>query len=161
MSGPTVVEQSRAIPVEVDEAFAFTLPAPLTTLFNRRYLLLPPIAEVRDQSGPWDAVGRTRVVATADGGTMREQLVAVDPPHSFGYLLGELTGPMRRLVDHIEGSWEFSSIGTGTLVTWRWTLYPTRAGAVVLPVIARMWLGYARMALERLSDLLLGADSPG
>ena len=46
-----MVEQSRAIPVEVHRAFDVTLPAPLTTIFSRRFAALPPIREVRDQNG--------------------------------------------------------------------------------------------------------------
>ena len=44
--------------------------------------------------------------------------------------------------------------GTGTNVTWRWTIHP-RLTAPVLPVFGRMWKGYARQALEELSAQLV------
>jgi hypothetical protein len=160
MASPVSIEQSRAIPIDVQHAFDGTLTTPLPTLFCRRYALLPPIKDVRGQIGTWGQAGQMRTVVTTDGGTMRELLTAVDAPHSFNYQLSEITGPMRPLIDHVEGRWEFTSKGTGTLVTWHWTLHPRGIGAPVMPLIAKMWLSYARQALERLSDLLLATDPP-
>ena len=152
------VEQSRAIPIELHRAFDGTLPMPLTAIFARRYGLLPPVKLVRGQDGVWGEVGQTRTVVTTDGGTMRELLTEVDDPNSFSYRLSEISGPMRPLVDTIDGRWEFARHGTGTLVTWRWTLQPKGLGTGVLRPIARMWRGYARQALELLSEQLLAAN---
>jgi Polyketide cyclase / dehydrase and lipid transport len=160
MAGPVVFEQERAIPVEVKRAYAATLTTPLPVLFRRRYGALPPVREVRDQAGVWGDLHQTRTVVTSDGGTMREQLTEVDPPQAFGYHLSDITGPMRPLVAGIDGRWEFTPIGTGTLVTWRWTLIPRSVGAPVMPVLARMWRGYARQALELLSEQLLQPSTP-
>jgi Polyketide cyclase / dehydrase and lipid transport len=154
------VEQSRAIPVDVQHAFNGTLPISLPTIFCRRYVLLPPIKEVRGQVGTWGQVGQIRTVVTSDGGKMREMLTDVDAPHSFTYQLDEITGPMRPLVDSIEGRWEFTSKGTGTLITWRWTLHPRGAGALLMPLIIKMWLNYAKQSLEQLSELLLSPEFP-
>jgi hypothetical protein len=63
MAHPVVVEQSRAIPVAVSDAFTKTLPLPLPTLFNRWYGPIPPIKAVHNQTGEWSAVGQTRDVA--------------------------------------------------------------------------------------------------
>jgi len=89
---------------------------------------------------------------------MREVLTEVDAPHSFSYQLTDITGPMRPLVDSIEGRWEFSLKGTGTLIRWRWTLHPRGLGAPFMPFIIKMWLSYANQSLERLSDLLLAPE---
>jgi hypothetical protein len=155
----TTVEQSRAIPVELQQAFDGTLSIPLTAIFSRRYVLLPPVKEVRGQDGEWGRVKQSRTVVTTDGGTMSELLTDVDSPHSFSYRLSAITGPLRPLVDGIDGRWEFSARGTGTLITWRWTLHPKSLGAPVMPVVAWMWRGYARQALELLSEHLLVAGS--
>jgi Polyketide cyclase / dehydrase and lipid transport len=152
------VERSRAIPVELEQAFDLTLPIPLAAIFSRRYGLLPPIKEVRGQDGIWSRVGQTRTVVTTDGGTMRELLTQVDAPNSFSYLLSDISGPMRPLVDSIDGRWEFAKQGSGTLITWRWTLHPKGLGAYVMPLITLMWRGYARQALELLSERLLATD---
>ena len=54
-----VVQQSRIIPVTVDVAFDRTVPIALPALFRRWYGPIPPIRAVRDQTGEWDAVGKT------------------------------------------------------------------------------------------------------
>ncbi|MGH3525358.1 MAG: SRPBCC family protein, partial [Mycobacterium sp.] len=46
-----VVERSRAIPLSVDDAFSGTLPLPLPSIFRRWYGPIPPIRQVRDQTG--------------------------------------------------------------------------------------------------------------
>lgn len=154
---PYVVERSRAIPVTVDGAFAGTLPIPLPTVFRRWYGPIPPIKEVRDQTGTWDTVGQTRTVVLTGGGSMREELTSLDPPQSFGYTLTGVTGPMAPLVGMVEGQWRFTPKGTGTEVTWRWIIHPRSAlAAPALPVLAKLWQGYARQALEELSAQLVG-----
>lgn len=157
MPSPLHLESSRAVPVEVAAAFDHLIAHPLPDLMSRRYGLLPPIREVRDQSGPWDEGGRTRTIITADGGTMRERLTEVRRPERFDYVLTDFTGPFKPLVSHVDGRWAFAPEGTGVLVTWSWTMHPTSAYAArVLPLVGRMWRGYARQALERTSDILLG-----
>lgn len=157
MAQPLAVEQSRAIPIAPQEAFARTLPMPLPTLFHRWYGPIPPIKAIRDQTGEWSAAGQTRTIVLAGGGTMRETLTGVDAPHSFSYLIDGLTGPLGALVDHVDGSWIFTPHGTGTRVTWRWVIHRKSAlTAPALPVFGRIWLGYARQALGSLSDYLVG-----
>ena len=88
------VQQSRVIPVSVDDAFAGTLPIPLTTVFSRWYGPIGPVKEVRDQSGDWAVAGQTRTVMLSPTGSFHEELTRVDPPHSFGYALTGITGPI-------------------------------------------------------------------
>ncbi len=153
---PVSVEQSRAIPVSVDDAYRATLPMALPRLFRRWYGPIPPIKEVRDQVGQWGNPGQTRTVALAGGGTMREKLTHTDPPASFTYRLTDITGALGPLVDHVDGAWLFSPVRTGTEVRWRWIIHPksalTRPGVLLL---ARLWIGYARAALGELSDQLV------
>ena len=73
--------------------------------------------------------------------------------------MSDISGPMRPLVDTIDGRFEFAPRGTGTLITWRWSLHPTGLGAYAMPLITRMWLGYARQALELLSERLLAEEA--
>jgi hypothetical protein len=156
MAQPLVVEQSRAIPVAQEQLFRDMVPMPLPTLFHRWYGPIPPIKAVRDQTGDWDAVGKSRTVVLSGGGSMREQLTSYDEPRSFGYTLSEVKGPLAPLVDHVEGLWSFDPVGTGTKVTWRWTIHPRSAfTAPALPVFGRLWLGYARQSLEELSNQLV------
>jgi len=144
------------MPVTVEDAFGGTLPMPLPTLFRRWYGPIPPVKQVREQTGDWDAAGQTRIVMLAGGGSMREQLTNVDPPRSFGYTLSDIKGPLAPLANLIEGAWIFTPAGTGTNVTWRWTIHPrSPLTAPALPVLGRLWKGYARQALEELSAQLV------
>src|SRR5690348_12496731 len=102
MTQPLVVEQSRVVPVAVDKAFHGTMPIPLPELFAHWYGPIPPIKDVRDQTGAWDAAGQSRTVVLV-GGSMREQLTGVDPPRSFDYRLSEIKGPMAALIESVSG----------------------------------------------------------
>ena len=104
MAQPLVVEQSRVIPIAVEEAFHGTLPLPLPEIFGHWYGPIPPIKEVRDQTSAWDAAGQTRIVKLVGGGSAHEELTSVDPPRSFGYTLSDIKGPLAVLVKLVEGS---------------------------------------------------------
>ncbi len=128
---------------------------PLTDLFTSRSGPIPPVKETREQPGTWDTVGQSRVIALTDGGSMRETLTTVEPPHSFGYDLTDVTGPFRLLVASASGRWAFEPDGTGCRVTWSWTIQPrTPFGPLAMPIFGRFWRGYARTALARLESHL-------
>jgi hypothetical protein len=155
MTSSLAVEQSRLIHVGLDEAFAGTLPLPLPTIFSHWYGPIPPIKEVREQTGEWHAPGQTRTVMLTGGGSMREELTSVDPPHSFGYTLTQITGPLSFLIGHAQGQWVFTPSGSATTVTWRWIIHARSAlSARMLPVLGWLWKGYARRSLETLSAVL-------
>lgn len=156
MLSPRHVTQSRTVPVEVDHAFHGVLQAPLAQVMSRRFGPFPPVREVRDQPPSWGAVGQTRTVVTADGGSVHEELTVVEPPHGFGYRLDRITGPMKPLVGRIDGSWAFEPVGTGVRITWSWAIQPrSRAATLALPVVARLWPAYAARVLEQIESLLL------
>ncbi len=159
MTEPLTVEQSHTIPVDVQQAFDGTLQIPLPTLFRRWYGPIPPISRVRDQTGDWDAVGKSRTVTLKGGGGMREELTHLEPPHAFGYILSDIKGPLSPLVKRVDGEWVFAPAGDGTTVTWRWTIHPrSRLAAPALPVFGWLWRGYARQALQELRQLLAPTD---
>ena len=138
------------------DVFRDMVPMPLPQLFRRWYGPIPPINEMRVQTGDWDSVGQSRTVVLVGGGSMLEQLTQFDPPHSFGYTLSDIKGPLSPLVGRVDGVWIFEPIGSGTNVTWRWTIHP-RSGltAPLLPVFGKLWKGYARQSLEELSKQLV------
>ncbi len=155
MTRSLAVEQSAVIPVSVEKAFAATLPLPLPTIFSHWYGPIGPIKEVRDQTGDWDAPGQTRVVMLSPRGSFHEELTSLDPPHSFGYALTGITGPLALLVGRADGEWRFARGGDATTVTWRWNIHARSAlTAPLLPALGLLWKGYARKSLETLSALL-------
>jgi len=152
MARTLAVQQSRVIPVSVGDAFAGTLPIPLTTIFSRWYGPIPPVADVREQQGEWGTAGQARVVAFKGVGAMHETLTSVDPPRSFGYAITGITGPLGLLVGRAEGEWTFTPSGTATTVTWHWNIHPASVlTAPLLPLLGVLWRGYARRSLELLS----------
>ena len=156
MNSALHLARSRTYPAGTKRAFEALLPCDLTRLFDRRYAAIPPIKRVEDQGGRWGTPGQTRTVLLVGGGSMRERLVEVRASRLFSYHLDEVTGPMKPLVRSIDGAWEFERAGTGVRITWRWTVHPRgRAGALAMPLLARMWQGYARQALERIEGLLV------
>src|SRR6201996_7633400 len=155
MAQTLAVQQSRVIPVSVDGPFAGTLPIPLTTVFSRWYGPIGPVKEVRDQHGEWGIAGQTRTVLLTPSGSFHEELISLDPPHSFGYALTGITGPLGLLAGRADGEWRFTPTGSaasGTVVTWRWNIHARSAlTAPLLPVLGLLWRGYARKSLETLS----------
>jgi hypothetical protein len=160
MTSSLAVEQSRVIPVSVEKAFDGTLPLPLPKIFSHWYGPIGPIKEVRDQTGEWDTAGQTRVVMLTPSGSFHEELTSLDPPHSFGYALTGITGPLGLLVGRADGQWRFTPSGSatsGTEVTWRWNIHARSALTTpLLPMLGALWKGYARKSLETLSALLAG-----
>ncbi len=130
---------------------------PLPVLFSRWYGPMGPVRAVHEyQSDAWGVAGQARTVVQTGGTTLKEELTRVDEPGVFGYTLSHIKGPLAPLVDHIDGQWLFVPVGTGTEVTWHWTVYPkSDAARFVMPAVERVWRGFARQALEVLSDELL------
>ncbi len=84
---------------------------------------------------------------------MHEELVFVDAPDVFRYRLSRVTGPLAALFDHVDGEFLFTPIGTGTNVTWCWTVHPkSTAAGLAMPAFAILWRGVARQGLEQLSE---------
>jgi hypothetical protein len=151
------VSASRSVPAALERAFDVVLTEPLPRIFSRRYGPIPPIREVSDQTGDvWGTVGQSRRIVLSDGGSMTERLTTVDRPGSFGYRISDLSGPFKALISGLDGEWTFGPAGTGTRITWSWTLYPASSVAsYALPVFARLWRGYARQALEEVEKILV------
>src|ERR1700742_3651923 len=158
MAQTLAVQQSRVIPVSVDDAFAGTLPIPLTTVFSRWYGPIGPVKEVRDQHGEWGITGQTRTVLLSPTGRFHEELTSLDPPHSFGYALNGITGPLGLLVGRADDEWRFtasSTVPSESTVTWRWNIHARSAlTALLLPALGVLWKGYARRSLQTMSKLL-------
>ncbi len=150
------MERSRTYPVSPQDAFDWLLPAPLPTIFSRRFAVLPPITHT-EQSGVWGTAGENRRIFLAGGGSLTETLLTVQRSESFTYRLTEITGPTSLIAEAIDGEWRFSPAGTGTRITWRWTVHPSsKVAAVAMPLFERMWQGYARAALDEIEKGLLG-----
>ncbi len=155
MAQPVLMEQSRSIPVNGEDAFRGTLMMNVAAVFHRWYGPFPAIRQVVSKDNTWGTVGQTRTLKMAGGGSAVEELTKVDPPHYFTYEVGNIKGPLSLVAKGIDGEFEFTPADTGTEATWRWKVYPR--SALTRPAVAALlpfWHGWARQALEVLSNQL-------
>lgn len=138
----------------VENAFDRVLPMPLNQIFAGWYGPFPPIRRT-EQVDPWGTVGQQRRIVFVGPGDVRETLVAVTRPHSFGYELTDPSGPLALLIATVNGRWDFDPAPLGVRVTWSWQVHArNRAARAFLPLVAFFWRGYARAGLARLELLL-------
>lgn len=152
------VEQSRTIPVTVEQAFRGFIAMDVPTVFRRRYGPIPPIVAVSGRdAGHWTgAVGQTRILELGDGGSIRETVVDVDAPQAWRYQISDFRGPLTVLLTRIDAEFLFTPAGTGTRIMGRYNMIPrSRLAATALPTFGKLWRGYARQMLEELSELLV------
>ena len=155
MARPVLTSYSRTFPSAPDSTFDAILPTPLPDLFHRTYGPIPPIASVDGQVGTWGTVGQQRTIHLADGGTMHEELTSVDRPSSFGYTITDVTGRMKPLVARVDGLWTCAADGSGTKITWQWTITPASAiAARLMPIFCGLWRSYAARSFDTIGTLL-------
>lgn len=131
-------------------AFDTIAPIDLSAIFDR-WLFIPGVDGVSDQSGAWDAAGQTRTVNLDDGTSVQEELTSIERPSSFGYRVGPFPGPLGLLASSAEGEWQFSEGTDGkTQIEWTYRFHPAKGRSVpVRLLIAPAWRGYAQRALAR------------
>lgn len=123
--------------------------------------LVAAITAVDQQTGSWDAAGRSRRVTMSDGSSHVEELVYVDPPRAFGFELRDAGGPLGWLTHGAHGHWRFDETGPDTsAVHWRYVFraresVPYPVGWLLLRVL---WVSYMRAALHR--ALVLASAPP-
>lgn len=144
------VERSLNVPVET--AFDVIVAADVLPYVLRRWGPIPGVAGTRDEAGPWDTPGSSRVVVLEDGRTVRETVLAWQRPSHFAYRVAGFEGAAGRFVDHAVGEWWFEPRGRdGAWFRWRYT-FRGRGWwtAPALAVFARTaWAGY----MEQCADL--------
>lgn len=122
------------------------------TRFYPRFGPLPAVAEVWDQSGEWDTVGRTRTLVLSDGGTVVESITDADPARFFAYDLSRFTGPFGRLVAGARAEWRFVPLADGTRVEWTYAFRARRGwGGAVALIVALAWRPYMARVLPPLA----------
>jgi Polyketide cyclase / dehydrase and lipid transport len=153
----TVQAATRAAP---PVAFDVIVPIDLSTIFVASRVM-PGVVGVRDQSGPWDRAGATRVVQLTDGSEAPERLTRVNRPHGFSYRVGPFSGPLRLLVSHADGAWEFTpAAGGATSLRWTYTFAALAGrGGLVRVALAPLWRRYAQRALGLAARVADAADT--
>lgn len=139
---------ARVVAAALDSAWRVA--TPLTPVgFYPRAGVIPAVVAVHDQTGPWDAVGRTRRLELSDGSSVVESLVRVEPDRAFVYELSRFTGLLGRLVTGGRADWSYSSTPNGrTRVDWTYSFFarPGR-GLIVRGIVRFAWAPYMRRVL--------------
>lgn len=109
---------------------------------------LPAVVEVIDQTGPWDTVGRTRMLRLSDGGHVIETVTDADHPTFFAYELTDFQKLFGRLVEGARAEWRFTEVSGGTRIHWSYVFHPKpRAGWIVGAIVTLFWAPYMRRVL--------------
>ncbi len=128
---------------------AWEIATPLTPVgYYPKYGPLPAVIEVRNQTGPWDAVGQTRQLMLSDGGYVIEHIVRVAKPDLFIYELSDFQKLFGALVSGARAEWEFTTVGSGTRIRWTYTFHPYPRGRIIVALIVKLfWAPYMKRVL--------------
>ncbi|WP_431095420.1 SRPBCC family protein [Polaromonas aquatica] len=140
----TTVEASR------EKTFLHIVPIDLTTIFTG-FGPLPSVTGSLNQTGPWDAAGRSRTVVFSDGSSARETLTNYEYPSRFAYRITEFTGVLRFLATEARGEWWFESVPGRSATSVRWRYEFISRSILLKPLVSlftrSLWRGYMRKAL--------------
>ena len=133
---------------------AYDISGPLDpTKFYPKSGALPAVVEVRNQTGTWDAVGRSRKLMLSDGGHVIETITDANSPAYFAYELSDFQKLFGALVDHARAEWRFIGEGDGTSIRWTYTFFgkPGRGWMVGL-IVRLLWAPYMRKVLSPIAN---------
>ena len=118
------------------------------TKFYPKFGVLPAVVEVRDQTGSWDTIGRTRKLVLSDGGHVIETITDTDSPTYFAYELSDFQKLFGMLVRGARAEWRFERVEAGTRINWTYTFFgkPGR-GWIVALIIKLAWGPYMKRVL--------------
>jgi hypothetical protein len=148
MSSVSVTVQGTAS-ASAQVAFDAVIPIDLTETFTG-YGPFPAVVGIEHQPGRWDSAGKSRTVLLRGGGTMRERMVEYEPPLRAGYEVIPHEGPLKLLVERINGQFVFRELQhEQTEITWTYEFVPRRAARPLLLVLIPLWRRYARQLIAR------------
>jgi len=137
----------------LDVAWSVSVPAD-PTQFYPKFGPLPAVVAVRDQTGPWDAVGRTRRLMLSDGGHVIEHIREVrhnagtGERSFFAYELTDFQKLFGHLVAGARAEWTYTEVAGGTRIRWSYEFFPRpRSSAIVSAIVKLFWAPYMRRVL--------------
>src|SRR4030081_1017558 len=105
----TVATVQMTIEASIEDVFDYIVPINLTSIFTG-YGPLPAVTETRDQTGSWDAAGRSRTVVFSDRSSAQESLTGYEYPNHFTYRIRDFTGMLRFFTSEARGEWRFEHV---------------------------------------------------
>jgi hypothetical protein len=146
----TVAIAESTIDASTEMVFEHIVPIDLTSIFTG-HGPLPAVTETRDQSGPWDAAGRSRTVVFSDGSSAKESLTGYQYPSRFTYQITGFTGVLRLLVSEARGEWTFERVQGSSGTKIRWSYEFVSRSKFLEPLVGlfaqKLWRGYMSKAL--------------
>ena len=128
---------SAVVPIDLEEAFTGWGP-------------FPAVIGIEHQPGAWDAAGKTRTVLLKGGGILRERALEYESPVRFAYEVLPHQGPLKALVERINGQFVFRELHLGhTEISWTYEFVPRRRTRPLLLLLAPLWRRYARQLVAR------------
>ena len=145
----TAVAMAAATPKE-----AYEISGPLDpTRFYPKSGALPAVVEVRDQTGTWDTVGRTRELSLSDGGHVIETITDADSPTYFAYELSDFQKLFGALVTGARAEWRFDREAEGTSISWTYTFFGRPGRGWIVSIIVRLlWGPYMHRVLPPIAN---------
>ncbi|MCY7413252.1 MAG: SRPBCC family protein [Salinibacterium sp.] len=135
--------------VAVAQQRAFEITGPIDpTRWYPKHGPLPAVVAVENQTGSWDAPGRTRTLLLSDGGHVVETITDAASPEYFAYELKDFQKLFGRLVSGARAEWRFERDAGGTSIRWTYTFFalPGRIG-IVAAIVKLFWAPYMRRVL--------------
>jgi len=151
MAGSTAIAVAMATATPKE---AYEISGPLDPAkFYPKSGVLPAVVEVRDQSGSWDTVGRTRMLKLSDGGHVIETITDTESPTYFAYELNEFQKLFGALVKGARAEWRFDREAEGTSIRWTYTFFgkPGRGWLVSL-IVKLLWGPYMHKVLPPIAN---------
>lgn len=116
----------------VEEVFAYISAEESLPKFLKRYGPIHGIARWESHKGPWAFEGAYRTLHFEGGDTLREELIAFQPPVYFAYSISEFSSSARHLADIAYGEFSFEGAEKKTYVSWRYTFKPKNFFTAIL-----------------------------
>jgi hypothetical protein len=147
----TIAIVETTIEASTEVAFEHIVPIDLTSIFTG-YGPLPAVTQTRDQSGNWDAEGRSRTVVFSDGSSAQESLTGYEYPNRFTYTIKNFTGVLRFFASEARGEWTFERVPGSSATRVRWSYEFVSRATFLEPLVGlftqRLWRGYMRQSLS-------------
>jgi uncharacterized protein YndB with AHSA1/START domain len=151
---PMTIEVSARVFVPQPRERVFQAAAGETAALSRYFTgyppLIPAIIEAEVEGGDPPRAGALRRVRMSDGSRIVERILAFEAPSLHRYDMAELNPLQRLLCVNMVSEWRFEAQGSGTRVTWDYSIHPRALRG------AAAWLmgGLLRKAMQRCLDNL-------
>lgn len=149
-----------ARPVEPVFALAAGRTANLARFFSGHKPLIPGIrsATLVGRDDP-PVAGDLRDVALSDGTTIRERVLAFEPPRRHRYDMAKMNLLQRVICTNMTSEWRFTEDGDGSRVTWEYAIEERGvAGRLLGPMVSRAFQKAMQTCLDNLARAAVAGE---